>query len=66
MLSSFFFPLWGYVTHVSVSFLFLKIFFKDLFIYYMLVHCSCLQTLQKRECQILLQMVVNHHVVAGI
>jgi hypothetical protein len=24
-------------------------FFKDLFIYYMKVHCSCLQTLQKRE-----------------
>jgi hypothetical protein len=24
-------------------------FFKDLFYYYMLVHCSCLQTHQKRE-----------------
>jgi hypothetical protein len=24
-------------------------FFKDLLIYYMYVHCSCLQTLQKRE-----------------
>jgi hypothetical protein len=23
-------------------------FFKELFIYYMCVHCSCLQTLQKR------------------
>ena len=26
----------------------LDIFFKDLFIYYMCVHCGCLQTLQKR------------------
>jgi hypothetical protein len=27
---------------------FFFVLFKDLFIYYMKVHCSCLQTLQKR------------------
>jgi hypothetical protein len=25
-----------------------KFFFKDLFIYFMKVHCNCLETLQKR------------------
>jgi hypothetical protein len=37
-------------------------FFKDLFILFMLVHCSCLQT---HPNEISLKMVVSHHVVAG-
>jgi hypothetical protein len=37
--------LWNMFCLSSILFF----FFKDLFIYYMEVHCSCLQTLQKRE-----------------
>jgi hypothetical protein len=36
------------VVKSTDCFSFLNLFVKDLFIYYMWVHCSCLQTLQKR------------------
>jgi hypothetical protein len=37
-----------YVGKSNTKKFFLWFFLKDLFIYYMLVHCSCLQTHQKR------------------
>ena len=36
-----------------------------LFILFIGVHCSCLQTHQKRAWDPILQMVVSHHVTAG-
>ena len=44
--------------------LFVLFFFKDSFISFIWVQCSCLQT-PRRGHQILLWMVVSHHVVAG-
>jgi hypothetical protein len=41
-----------------------QFFFKDLFILFILVHCVFNHT--RRGHKIPLQMVVSHHVVAGI
>ena len=38
-------------------------FLKKIYLFHVWIHCGCLQTPQKR---VSLQMVVSHHVVAGI